>query len=209
MKILHLYHDFMNLYGEYANTLALRDKLISMGRQCTIEKKTFGDDYDFSDYDILYIGSGTERNQKIVLEDLRSRADSLKSFVSSGRVVLMTGNSFEILGRSITDANGKEYEGLGFFDFTVAEQNKSRETSDALFTTELFEGELVGFINKCSEISGITETLFKVKEGLANCKGDSGEGTRMNNFFCTHLIGPALMRNDNFCSYLAKLAATR
>ena len=27
MKILHLFHDLMNLYGEYANTLALQKSL--------------------------------------------------------------------------------------------------------------------------------------------------------------------------------------
>lgn len=205
MKILHLYYDFMNLYGEYANTLALRDMLISKGCECTIENKTFGDEVDFQLYDCVYIGSGTERNQKIVLEDMKVRAKDFKDYVDKGGVALLTGNSFEILGKSITDANGKTYEGLGFFDFEVTEQNRTRETADAVFETDLFDKQLVGFINKCSEIKGITEPLFKVRSGLPNCKGDSGEGVRLKNLFCTHLIGPALMRNQEFCSFLADI----
>lgn len=205
MKILHLYYDFMNLYGEYANTLALRDKLRAMGKDCEIEKKTFGDEVTFSDYDFIYIGSGTERNMKLILEDMRPKADELKKYVDSGKPVLMTGNSFEILGKSITDAAGKRYEGLGFFGFEVTEQNKRRDTADAVFTADFVEGDLVGFVNKCSEIRGVSEPLFTVKEGLANAEGETGEGARMKNLFGTHLIGPALMRNAQLCKYLADL----
>lgn len=209
IKILHLYYDFMNLYGEYANTLALRDKLISMGEDCEIEKKTFGDDIILSDYDFIYIGSGTERNQKIVLEDMRPRAEELKKYVEAGKPVLMTGNSFEILGKSIIDAAGKKYEGLNLFDFEVTEQNKRRDTADCVFTADFIEGDLVGFVNKCSEIRGVGESLFTVKEGLANAEGEKGEGVRLNNLFGTHLIGPALMRNPKLCEYMADITLNK
>ena len=205
MKILHLYYDFMNLYGEYANTLALRDAAIKNGKECEIVKKTFGDEYSFSDYDFIYIGSGTERNQKVILEDMRPKKQELLDYVNSGKPALFTGNSFEILGKTITDASGKTYEGLGFFGFETTEQNKTRETGDARFKADFLENELIGLINKCSEIRGIEKPLFSVIEGLGNFPGDTGEGVRLNDLFCTHLIGPALMRNPELCAYLAEL----
>ena len=177
----------MNLYGEYANVLAMRDMIIKSGELCAVEKKSYGENVNFSDYDFVYIGSGTERGQKSVLADYLPRRDGFRAYVESGKAALLTGNSFEMLGKTITDCDGKSYSGLGLFDFTVTEQNKTRNTADAVFTADFLSSPLVGFINKCSEIKGIDEPMFTVKLGLGNCSDSNGEGVRVNNLFCTHL----------------------
>ena len=205
MKLLHLYHDIMNLYGEYANVLALRDILRKGGETCEIEKKSFGEDVSFADYDFVYVGSGTERNQKLVLEDFRRLEQGFRDYVKSGRAALFTGNSFEILGSSVTDASGRSYDGIGMFGFQTKEQNKTRDTADAIFEADFLGRPLVGFVNKCSEIEGIESPLFRVKMGLGNTKDSSGEGVRLENLFCTHLTGPVLMKNPDFLVYVAKL----
>ena len=205
MKVLHYYHDIMNLYGDYANVLALQDMLTRSGEEVVIEKKTIGDSVQLSDYAFVYIGSGTERNQKVVLEDLRLHSDELREYIESGKPVLMTGNSFEMLGKTLTDCSGKTYQGLGLMNFTITEQNKTRNTADAILTADFLERPLVGFINKCSTISGVVSPLFKVKMGLGNQADDQHEGVRMKNLFGTHLTGPVLMKNPEFLTYIISL----
>lgn len=205
MKLLHLYHDFMNLYGDYANVSAMERILRMSGEECRIDRLSFGDNAVFSDYDFIYIGSGTERNQKIVLEDMKKYRVMMKEYIDSGRVMLMTGNSFEMLGKTLTAADGTAYEGLGCLDFTVTEQDKTRNTADAIFTADFLDKPLVGFINKCSEIDGVEEPLFTVKMGLGNARDDKAEGVRMNHLFGTHLTGPVLIKNPRFLEYLAGL----
>ena len=205
MKVLHYYHDIMNLYGDYANVLALQDMLTRAGEEVVIEKKTIGDSVQLSDYAFIYIGSGTERNQKVVLEDLRLHSDELRDYIESGKPVLMTGNSFEMLGKTLTDCSGKTYQGLGLMNFTTTEQNKTRNTADAIFSVDFLERPLVGFINKCSTISGVVSPLFKVKMGLGNQADDQHEGVRMKNLFGTHLTGPVLMKNPEFLTYITSL----
>lgn len=205
MKILHLYHDIMNLYGEYANVLAMQRILTENGIDCTIDRLSICDNADLSAYDFIYIGSGTERNQRVVLNDFRKYTNDLKSLIDSGKVMLMTGNSFEMLGKTITDADKNKYDGLGIFYFDVVEQNKKRVTADAVFTADFSDKPLVGFINKCSEISGIDSPLFNVKMGLGNKDGDGQEGIVKNNFFGTHLTGPVLIKNPYFLEYVAGL----
>ena len=129
----------------------------------------------------------------------------MKKYIDSGKVLLMTGNSFEMLGASITDAKGQKLEGIGLFDFTVTEQSRTRNTADAVFKAEFSDKPLVGFINKCSEINGITEPLFEVMMGLGNTAEDKREGIRLNNFFGTHLTGPVLIKNPFFLEYMAGL----
>ena len=141
MKILHLYYDIMNLYGDYGNVSVLERVLTQSGADCEVVKKSLGDSVDFAEYDFVFIGSGPERNQKLMLD---------KNYIESGKPALFTGNSFEMLGRNITDCEGKAYDGLGLFGFFTIEQNKKRMTADAVFDSEFLEKTLVGFINKCS-----------------------------------------------------------
>ena len=207
MKILHLYHDIMNLYGDYANVRAMERMMQKNGIECSTDRLSFEDKAVLSDYDFIYIGSGTERNRNTVLEDMRRYKDELKDCIASGKVILMTGNSFEMLGKSITDAKGDTVGGLNLFDFSVTEQSKTRNTADAVFSADFLDRELVGFINKCSEIDGIEEPLFTVKMGLGNKNDGDGEGIRSGNFFGTHLTGPVLIKNPHFLIYMAKLAS--
>lgn len=204
MKILHLYYDIMNLYGEYANALALQRILEKNGISCSMDTLSVNDTLSFMEYDFIYVGSGTESNQKIVLEHLKEYREELKSYMDSGKFLLMTGNSFEILGKGLLDADGKVWEGMGIFDFTVVEQDKTRNTADAVFYMEGMQQPLVGFINKCSQLQGITIPLFQVRRGLGNEENGNTEGIRYRNFFGTHLTGPLLVKNPYFLIYIAE-----
>ena len=96
------------------------------------------------------------------------------------------------------------YTDLSVFDFTVTEKAGIRKTADAIFTLEGLDTPLVGFINKCSEIEGIANSLFTVQRGLGNSKGENTEGILYNNFFGTHLTGPVLVKNPHFLKYIAE-----
>lgn len=205
MKILHLYHDIMNLYGDYANIVAMQKLAAHNGVDVTVDRRTIGDEVCLSDYDFIYIGSGTERNMKVVLEDLRRLKGELEACVADGMIILLTGNAFEMLGSRITDGNGTAYEGLGIFDFTVTEQNQTRLVGDAVFDCDFLDSPAVGFINKCSAVAGAGEPLFTVRMGLGNAEGDRAEGVRRNNLFGTHLTGPMLVKNPHLLCYLYTL----
>lgn len=207
MKILHLFHDLMNLYGEYANTLALQKALSEKGRAAEIEFFSIGDALDFSDHDFIYIGSGTEKNQKVALEYLRPYTEQLKTALDGGKIILATGNSFEIFGEKITDRNGKEYEGLKLFGFTVTE-GAERIVEDV--SAEFEENKVIGFINKASQIEGIENPFFVIKQGVGNSDSSANiEGIRQGNFYGTHIIGPLLMRNKCMADYFAELLIER
>ena len=55
MKLLHLYYDLMNLYGEYANMAVLASRLKGQGLEITVDRKTLGDAFDCSQYDFIYL----------------------------------------------------------------------------------------------------------------------------------------------------------
>ena len=85
MKILHLFDDLMNLYGEYANLLVLERELSKLGQEVQIHTLRMGEQKDISDYDMYYMGAGTERKQKLALAELRKYAPALKKAKEDGR----------------------------------------------------------------------------------------------------------------------------
>ena len=195
----------MNLYGDYANVSAVERLLTKSNIEVTVDRFTISDNADFSEYDFIFIGSGTEKNQKLVLEDFKKYSESLKSYIESGKTILMTGNSFEILGKTITDSTSNVFNGLGLFDFTVTEQNTKRVTGDVIYTSDFTEKPIVGFINKCSEIEGINEPLFSVTMGLSDNSTSKTEGIRYKNLFGTHITGPLLIKNPHILEYVTEL----
>lgn len=206
MKILHLYHDLMNLYGDYANISALCRIFEKNEIGYTLDKMSLGDEPDFTEYDFVFVGSGSEENQKLALEHLKEYKEGLSGYIEKGGVALFTGNSFEMLGEKIESFLG-EFEGLGLLSFKTVEQRTTRNTADAVFLFENAANPLVGFINKCSAIEGVETPLFRVEMGLGNSKEDNREGVRYKNFFGTHLTGPVLVKNPHFLKMLASLVA--
>ncbi len=202
MKILHLYYDLCNLYGDYGNLAMLERKLSEKGAQVTVDRLSVGDDINFSDYSLVYIGSGTELNQKVALKDIVKYKNDIKSALDNGTILLTTGNSFEIFGKEITDLDGNRFEGLGFFGFSVTESDK-RIVTDAKCKTDIINDTVIGFVNKSSEITGVDTPMFAMEEGYGNCKDDSGEGIVYGNFYGTHIIGPVLVRNPALCDFFA------
>ncbi len=209
MRILHLYYDIMNLYGDYANISALQRILEKSGEEVIVDRLSLGDTAVIGDYDFIFIGSGTEKNQKTVLADFVKYSDDIREYIKYGKALLMTGNSFEMLGQSVTDGYGNVHKGLGLYEYSAFEERGVRYTSDIICEANFTDKPFVGFINKSSTISGIEKHLFRTRFGLPDNEESKYEGIRDSNFFGTHLTGPILMKNPHFLIYLAELLLGR
>lgn len=224
IKILHLYHDLMNLYGEYANISVLCRHLEDAGVEAELDRVSIGDDYSLSKYDFIYCGAGTERNLMVALSDFIRYKDDLKYYADSGKAALFTGNSFEMLGNNVFDREGKMLEGMALADFSAYQGGESykafieanpeersladsdkRLTGDAVFTADFIDKPIVGFINKCGFIKGSFTPFLNVKYGLGNNNSEKTDGVRINNIMGTHLTGPLLVKNPPILSYVISL----
>ena len=204
LNMVHLYPDVMSLYGEYANVAVLRRHLGALGVTVTVKAVTCDDEPDFNGADVIYMGAGTERTQKYVLEKLRPYGDGLKAAIEAGAVVLFTGNAMETLGTSITDAAGKVWPALGLADFTTVETDR-RDPGDVIAHTPLWDSAAVGFMNKCSVTHGRTAPLFdRLDLGFGNEVERGPEGFVSGNVFATHLTGPVLVKNPDFTEFLVR-----
>ena len=204
LTILHLYPDCMSLYGEYANVMVLRRHLEAMGASVTVETALFEDTPDFEHADFIYMGAGTERIQKAALSALLPHKDGLEAAIGRGAVVLFTGNAMELLGRDITDGEGKRWTGLGLADFTTLETGR-RMPEDVVAYTALWDSAAVGFMNKCSVTEDAASPLFdRLGLGFGNEAAGGPEGYVSGNVFATHLTGPVLVKNPDFTDLLIR-----
>ena len=204
-RILHMYKDLMNLYGDWANADILARTLKACGHSATIESKSVGDDVSFEGYDIMYIGSGTERSQRACMQDLERHKEKLTEQVEAGLFVLATGNSHELFGLAVMTKDKERYNALGILDFET-EQESTRVTGDCIYSASFLSQRLIGFINRAGSVQHGSNSVerpftaeFEPSAGL--CDNSHFEGIRYKNLLGTYLTGPILVRNPYLLAY--------
>ena len=74
IKVAHLYYDLLNLYGEQGNILAIKNAFKNQNIDIRIDYLTINDKINFSSYDLVYLGSGSDESLMIALNDLKKYA---------------------------------------------------------------------------------------------------------------------------------------
>lgn len=208
LKIIHLYPDVMNLYGDVGNIICIKKRLEWRGMDCSIKKIGLGEKADFSDADLIFIGSGREEEQKVVQPDLmENKAEALRTAAEAGTAILAIGGGFELLGKYIELSDGSRLELTGVLDMhTVG--GKNRHTGNYMFSTPF--GKVVAFENH----SGSTylgeglDSLGKIEIGYGN-DGEGKEGARWKNVFGSYGHGSLLPKNPALCDEIIRAALSR
>ena len=183
MKITigYLYYDLLNLYGDSGNIKTLVYHLKEQGINVDVKYLTIGDKKDFKNIDFIYIGSGTEENILVALEDLKKDKKDLEKFINDKKYILSTGNSIELFGNYIII--NKKIKALGIFDYVAMHQD--RIVKDVNVKTDIVNSNIIGFENHPGKILTYNEDII-----------------RIDNFIGTYIIGPILVRNPELCNKL-------
>ena len=180
INIGYLYYDLLNLYGDSGNIKTLLYHLKEQGVDVNIKYMTLNEEKDFSDLDMIYIGSGTENNILLALEDLKKDKDKIKEFLKEDKILLSTGNSLDLFGNYIIGT--QKIKALGIQDYVVMGQNRIVKDVDS---KDSFNNlEIIGFENHNGH-------------NLSNTSDIINNGS----FYATYIIGPILVRNTKLCSY--------
>ena len=202
LTLIHFYPDLMSLYGSYANLLVLRRSLEALGNTVTVIPVRPGEEVDLGEADFLFMGAGTERAQKDALSDFERYREAVKFAADHDVAMLFAGTAMELLGKSIVDADGKTWDGIGLGSF-VSTQQSHRKVEDVLGTTDLYDGPVVGFMNKGSIITGVeTPLLNALTLGFGNEAPLGPEGFRYKNVLGSQLTGPLLVKNPRLLDHV-------
>lgn len=200
VKILHLYSQTLDLYGDYKNLEALTQRIAETGNRFSVTAVELGESISFDGYDMVYIGHGKARNLAACAKHFIGYGEAAKAAIENGQVWLVTGNAREMFGQSFTTVGENDpIPGIGLFDYTAVEHN-------AVFVSDLLahpiydeDAVIYGFANRTASLVGENRyPLFQVVNGFSDGDTPDGvEGTLYKNFFATWSMGPVLARNPS------------
>lgn len=209
LTIGHLYPDLLNLYGDRGNIQCLMKRCQWRGIDAETITFELGDKIDFSKLDIVLLGGGSDREEKIVCEKLESIKNDFKEYVEDNGVVIAVCGGFQILGNYYAMAE-ETISGLGIVDIETDRGTDYRLIDNIVLESDLFTMPVVGFENHGGRTNiKNNKPLGKVIYGSGN-DGKSGyEGVVYKNVIGTYLHGPLLPKNPQVTDYLISKALER
>ena len=210
IKILHMYGDMLDLYGDSGNMEILSYRCKMRGISCSVDSYSLGGETpDFSSYDLVYIGGGADLEQQHISADLLRCKAGIKEAYEKGTFLFLICGGYQLMGKYYRDADGNEIPGLGLFDYyTVAPSSrKKRCISNIVVRTEF--GDVVGFENHGGQTQGVKTPLGDVLYGNGNCSKSEHEGYFEKNVIATYMHGPCLSKNPELADYMISYCLDR
>ncbi len=213
LRVAALYPEQMNIYADRGNILFLRRRCEWRGIGFSYAAVGPGQPLDPAAHDLLYLGGGQDRDQRIVAEDLvATKRRAIADAVEDGAVVLGVCGGFQLLGHGY-QLGEERIEGLGLADLETLREPGPRLIGNVAIEVDLGGGpaRLAGFENHGGRTylgQGATP-LGRVIRGFGNNGKDGLEGVRRANMIGTYLHGPLLPKNAWFADRLIELALAR
>lgn len=208
LTIGHLHPELLNLYGDRGNIQCMMKR--SLWRGIEAETIAFGleDSIDFSKLDIVLLGGGSDREQRIVCSRLRDIRENFHHYVEDGGSVLAVCGGYQLLGHYYKTEEDT-LEGLSLVDL-YTEQGSPRLIDNIVLENPDFSLPIVGFENHGGRTYiGDNKPFGKVVYGHGNNGEDGQEGVLYKNVVGTYLHGPLLPKNPHICDYLISNALER
>ena len=206
VRILYLYPDYMNLYGDNGNVRIMERRLSDQGFDVETVSGTITDSrISIKDVDFVYMGSGFESNRNMAADHLKRSIKELTQAIDDGVPMLFTGNSYDILGKGIITADFSLVEGLGIFDYSFKDTGRKRYTGDVILEDPDTKERYVGFINRAGIPEQSDGFVFDVVKVIGDVPVEK-DGVRKNNLLGISLIGPVLVKNPGLAdSFVRKI----
>ncbi|HRN96199.1 MAG TPA: type 1 glutamine amidotransferase [Candidatus Levybacteria bacterium] len=218
-----LYPDLMSTYGDRGNVITLQKRCEWRGISIKILPITpETTNHELSTINLLFGGGSQDREQEIVMRDLKSKSDSIHKLIEHNIPSLFVCGSPQLMGKFYEPSEGKRIEGLGIFDMetrhpgptddrlignVVAKvnwENLQLESSQLKVKSSL----IVGFENHGGRTTlGLNAKPFAtVIVGNGNNGEDKTEGVVYKNAIGCYFHGPLLPKNPHIADFLISKA---
>ena len=205
IKIAHLLPDLLNLYGDRGNLQVLKYRLLRRGINVQVDKILLEDNFDVDSYDIIFIGGGSDKEQRIANSYLLKYQNDIKKYVEDNKIIIAVCGGYQLLG-NYYQIGSEKIEGLSLVDITT-KSGSPRILGNVIIKNELLGGEIIGYENHAGRTDiNDYNPLGKVFYGTGNNDNSHYEGIIYKNIFGTYLHGPLLPKNPQLVDYILKIA---
>lgn len=210
LRIVYLYPDALNLYGDGGNVIALERRCAWRGIPVLVDEVRMGETLDLTDADIVMMGGGSDRDQLAVAHELLAQKNRVAAYVEDGGSLLAICGSYQLLGRSYYMGENR-IEGLGVIAAETV-RGSDRLIGNVAVKTDLVSEPFVGFENHGGRTLLDAEAMplgTSVVTGTGNNGDDGFEGLIYKGVIGTYLHGPALPKNPELADWLIAHALER
>lgn len=212
LRLLHLYPEHMNLYGDRGNVLALSQRARWRGIDVEVVPYDGGNENRWTEVDLVFMGGGEDTHQVRIAEDFLARSADLLSLLEDGVPMLAVCGAFQLMGTYYRTSDGRQLPGVGYFDVTT-EPGRDRAIGDVVLDCSLpIEPDtIVGFENHGGRtfLGPGVKPLGVVKLGQGNNGEDKTEGAVKGHVIGTYLHGSLLPKNPHLTDLLLTWALAR
>ena len=214
LKLLYLYPDMLELYGDYGNIQVLKYRMEKRNIKLIVDRYSIGDSMpNFAEYDIVFAGGGADNEQSILSEDLIKYKEEIKEAVNNGTFFLLICGAYQLFGKYYKGVEGNIIPGLEIFDYyTEAEPDrKKRCVGNIVIDVKIgdLDTKVIGFENHGGQTYDIKSPFGKVLYGNGNKFEDKEEGYMQKNVIATYLHGPLLSKNPDLADYIISYCLER
>ena len=198
MKVVWMYHDIMDLYGDKGNMMVLKKRCLDRGIPFELDTCGIGEEKDLSEYDLIFLGGGADKEQISLIPDLLSRKENIKKAMDEKSFVLLICGGYQLFGQYYIAANNEKISGLQFYDYyTDTGKAGSRCIGNVVIDANLdgLKTRIVGFENHGGQTLHVDHPLGKVCKGYGNAFDAGLEGYYDGRMLGTYLHGPLLPKN--------------
>ena len=208
LVIAHLFPDLLNLYGDGGNVTVMAYRARKRGIPVEVRRVEHGQTCDLSAVDIVFLGGGPDREQRLASEELLRMRDDLARFVEDDGVLLAICGGYQILGREWL-LGEDSVEGLGIVDMTTVRAeggSGNRLIDNVILSSPVAQRPVVGYENHAGRThlgEGICPFgTVTSSVGHGNNDTDKVDGVLHRNVLGTYLHGPLLSKNPEVADWL-------
>ena len=198
LKILWMYHDLMDLYGDKGNIETLRYRASKRGINVVVDTCTLQEERNIEDYDIFFLGGGADKEQTLIYKDLLARKESILKAKESGTAFLLICGGYQLFGQYYLDQDGQKIDGLGIYDYyTESSDRDHRCIGNIVVEANINDKKVtvVGFENHGGQTKAVSNPFGKVLVGHGNTYKGEYEGYMDAQTIATYMHGPLLPKN--------------
>ena len=212
--IAHMFPDLLNLYGDGGNVRILSERLAWRGIPVQVRRVEYGESVDLGDVDLVFLGGGPDREQKLASAELMRMKDELAAYVEEDGPVLAICGGYQILGKTWL-LGDEEVPGLDIVGIETRRPGTSadRLIDNIVLSSPLATHPVVGYENHAGRtylVEGVKPFGAVVSSvGHGNNDADKADGALYLKVLGTYLHGPLLSKNPEIADWLLAAACER
>ena len=212
--IAHMFPDLLNLYGDGGNVRILSERLAWRGIPVQVKRVEYGESVDLGDVDLVFLGGGPDREQKLASAELMRMKDELAAYVEEDGPVLAICGGYQILGKTWL-LGDEEVPGLDIVGIETRRPGTSadRLIDNIVLSSPLATHPVVGYENHAGRTylaEGVKPFGAVVSSvGHGNNDADKADGALCRKVLGTYLHGPLLSKNPEIADWLLAAACER